>query len=265
MNEKKKLEINLRTGDCLKVLKETPDEFYDAAITDPPYGLGKEPDPVELLRGWIHTGHYDPGGGGFMSSNWDSIYPGPGTLSEIRRVVKKGARCGFFAGTRTLDIAMSSLRFAGFEIENVYSWVYGSGFPKSHNIYKALHKKLKKDGRYGAEGDLRCSCVDEDYVYSDELFEADAKPDPDQENDRCLILDDYGDNDLTCRVCSWCLLPDQQFIDSTEGLGTALKPAWEPIIIVRKPETPIELDYRELLEKYGCSEEQIEYIMTKPE
>lgn len=63
------------------------------------------------------------------------------------------------------------------------------------------------------------------------------------------------------RICSWCALPDVGFIESTEGLGTALKPAWEPIVVARKPLEPVTMDLQALLETYGFSPDQIDYIM----
>lgn len=255
MPKKKTLKIDLSIGDSAKVLRDTFEpNSIDALITDPPYGLGQEPDPVELLRGWIQQGDHAGKGGGFMNANWDSIVPGPGIWQEVLRVLKPGARGGAFFGTRTLHLGVASLRIAGFSIEKIHAWCYGSGFPKSLNVHKSLVKKVSK--RYG---DSRCKCMDPDY---ENLFDPTAVRDLTQKKPRKLILDDYDENKLTCRVCSWCALPDQNYMNSLQGLGTALKPAFEPIVIVRKPEVPIQLDLPELLTKYGCSEDQIEYIMT---
>lgn len=262
MTEKKKIRIDLSIGDSREVLKGFEPESVSALVTDPPYGLGEEPDPIELLRGWMEEGHHQGKGGGFMNKSWDAQVPGPGIWKEVIRVLKPGAKGAVFAGTRTLHLMISALRFAGFRIETVKSYCYGSGFPKSHNVYKALKKKLEKDGRYGPEGEKRCQCVDDDYQYTDDLFDVDGMPDLNADEQRKIILDDYDDHDLTCRVCSWCLLPDDQYVESLQGKGTALKPAWEPIVIVSKPEGEVKVNEREILENYGFTDEEIQYIMA---
>lgn len=256
--------IRLDIGACEEILHDHDENSIDAVVTDPPYGLGNEPEPIPMLRSWIHDENYDMGSG-FMSASWDQVPP-PSVFQEVLRVLKPGKKGAFFSGTRTVHLTMSSLRLAGFEVEGVWSWAYGSGFPKSMNVYKKLKKNLLKDDRYGEDGELRCECVsdDEDYTYTDEMFDPEAGPDNDREQERKIILDDYGDHDLTCRVCSWCLLPDDQYIESLDGLGTALKPAWEPIIICRKPEGPVKVDVESILESYGFNDDEIELIMTPP-
>ena len=256
------LTIDLSIGPCQDVLQDVEDNTFDALVTDPPYGLGTEPDPLELLRGWMQDGHHEGKGSGFMNQSWDSMVPGPGIWKEVIRTLKPGAKGAVFAGTRTLHLMMSALRFAGFRIETVKSYCYGSGFPKSHNVYKALKKKLEKDGRYGPEGEERCRCMDDGYQYTDDLFDIDGQPDHNADHDRKIILDDYDDHDLTCRVCSWCLLPDDQYVESLQGKGTALKPAWEPIIMVSKPEGEVKVNEREILENYGFTDEEINYVLT---
>jgi hypothetical protein len=195
-----------------------------------------------------------------MNKKWDSMCPGPGLWKEVKRVMKRGAKGGVFTGTRTLDIMMASLRMAGFEILDVFSWTYGQGFPKSFNVFKKLVKEVEK--RYGEK---RCKCVGEDYRYDEDLYDPEGSLDFERNHDRKLILDDYEDNDLVTRVCSWCSLPDQAYIDSLEGLGTALKPAWEPIIRVRKPKEPIEVDIEELLRSYGFNDTEVQKILTPSE
>lgn len=255
----KQIKIDLSIGKCEDVLKEYEDNHFDTVITDPPYGLGDEPDPVELLRAWIHEVELKTSGGGFMNRKWDSMVPSPSQFREILRVVKPGRKSAFFAGTRTLHLMMASLRLAGWQIEDVWAWTYGSGFPKNHSVYKALKKKAK--ARYG---DSRCHCVSEDYVYDDEYFRPEGVLDLEKEAERVLVLDDYGDHDLVTRVCSWCGQPDQGFIDSTEGLGTALKPAWEPVVVVSKRREQKPIDYRSILRSYGFNDEEIKLIMTPP-
>ncbi|HEY9816779.1 MAG TPA: hypothetical protein V6D20_13415 [Candidatus Obscuribacterales bacterium] len=245
--------ITLELGNCLDVLKGHESNSIDSLITDPPYGLGEEPDPLELFQGWVQEGaHEGKSSGGFMGKTWDATVPGPGIWREVLRVLKPGGRGGVFAGTRTLHMMMASLRMAGFEIVDVLAWTYGSGFPKSHNVHKALLKKVKD--RYGA---TRCKCSEESAP-----FDPEQGLDLQQESERYLILDDYAAHDLVTRVCSWCAQPDQGFIDSVDGLGTALKPAWEPIIEVRKPLEPTLVDIPALLQSYGFSAEEITSITS---
>jgi site-specific DNA-methyltransferase (adenine-specific) len=114
------------------------DNSIDSIVTDPPYGLGKEPDIVEVMKSWIETGYHKIQGSGFMGKEWDSFVPQPIVWKEIYRVLKPGGHILCFSGTRTVDWMGMSLRFAGFEIRDTLAWIYGSGFPKSLNIGKAI-------------------------------------------------------------------------------------------------------------------------------
>lgn len=117
----------------------------DAIVTDPPYGLSKEPDVEEVLRHWLNGDDYEHGGSGFMGKTWDSFVPGPAVWREAYRVLKPGGHLVAFFGTRTYDLGVMALRMAGFEIRDQLAWVFGQGFPKSHNISQKL-------------SDFRCLC-----------------------------------------------------------------------------------------------------------
>jgi len=104
-------------GDCLEKLKELSENSVDAIITDPPYGIN------------------------FMGKTWDDDCPSVEVWKECLRVLKPGGHLLSFSGTRTVDLIMGRIREAGFEVRDMISWIYGSGFPKSHNIEKALNKK----------------------------------------------------------------------------------------------------------------------------
>ena len=121
-------------GDCLDVMRGMADASVDAVVSDPPYGLG------------------------FMGKTWDHGVPGVPFWTEALRVAKPGAHLLAFGGTRTFHRLAVAIEDAGWEVRDCFSWLYGTGFPKSHNL----------DG-------------------------------------------------------AW------------DGWGTALKPAWEPIIVARKP------------------------------
>ena len=127
-------------GDNIEVLKKYPDNYFDAVVTDPPYGLGKEPNAAELMKSWVETGYHEVKGSGFMGKEWDAFIPQPIFWKEVFRVLKHGGHVLAFYGTRTYDWGVMAMRFAGFEVRDTIYWHYGSGFPKSHNISKAIDK-----------------------------------------------------------------------------------------------------------------------------
>jgi DNA modification methylase len=127
-------------GDCVESLRGLPDACIDAVVTDPPYGLSKEPDMLEVLRHWLAGDDYQHSGGGFMGKTWDSFVPGPAVWREVFRVLKPGGHVLSFAGTRTYDLMVTAIRIAGFEIRDQLAWMYGSGFPKSLDVSKAIDK-----------------------------------------------------------------------------------------------------------------------------
>jgi DNA modification methylase len=127
-------------GNNIELLKEFPDNHFDSIVTDPPYGLGKEPNAEELMNDWIEKGYHEISGSGFMGKEWDAFVPQPIFWKEIFRVLKPGGHVLAFYGTRTYDWGVMAMRFAGFEVRDCIQWLYGSGFPKSHNISKAIDK-----------------------------------------------------------------------------------------------------------------------------
>lgn len=115
------------------------DNSIDSIVTDPPYGLSKQPNITEVLTKWLNNEDYKTSGSGFMGKKWDSFVPGPSYWKECYRVLKPGAWLIAFAGSRTQDLMGVSLRLSGFEIMDTGMWIYGSGFPKSLNIEKATN------------------------------------------------------------------------------------------------------------------------------
>jgi DNA modification methylase len=103
-------EATLYCGDCLAVLRTLPESSVDAVVTDPPYGLS------------------------FMGKRWDYDVPSVEIWAECLRVLKPGGHLLAFAGTRTQHRMAVRIEDAGFEIRDMIAWVYGSGFPKSHNL-----------------------------------------------------------------------------------------------------------------------------------
>ena len=106
----------LLLGNCLEKLAEMPDCSIDAIVTDPPYGLS------------------------FMGKKWDYDVPGEDIWRECLRVLKPGGHLLAFAGTRTQHRMAVRIEDAGFEIRDMIAWVYGSGFPKSLDVSKAIDK-----------------------------------------------------------------------------------------------------------------------------
>ena len=154
--------VVLHQNDCRDVLRGLADNSIDSVVTDPPYAL------VSIQKRFGKPGSapakdvYGRGAAGFMGKQWDTgeVAFSEEFWAEVLRVLKPGGHVAAFSGTRTYHRMAVAIEDAGFEIRDQLGWVYGSGFPKSHN--------------------------------------------------------QHGD---------W------------EGWGTALKPAWEPIALARKPLT----------------------------
>lgn len=117
--------MKLLRGDCRERLRDLDADSIHAVVTDPPYGLSKEPDIAEVLRHWLAGDDYQHGSGGFMGKSWDSFVPGPTYWKEVFRVMKPGAHLVAFGGTRTYDLLVLAIRMAGFEIRDQLAWMYG--------------------------------------------------------------------------------------------------------------------------------------------
>lgn len=178
------------------------DNSIDAVVTDPPYGLSKQPKMEEVLKHWLAGDDYNATGSGFMGKSWDSFVPGPSIWKEAYRCLKPGAWAVVFAGSRTQDLMALSLRLAGFEIMDTGMWLYGSGFPKSLDISKAIDKSL------GAEREIVGKGVS---------------------GKTAIWCENGGMGDFNITK------PATDQAKQWEGWGTALKPAYEPFILARKP------------------------------
>lgn len=200
-------------GDNTETLKSLPANSVDAVITDSPYGLGKEPDAVKCLQDWIDHGYHEIKGAGFMGKHWDAFVPQPLLWKECFRVLKPGGYLLSFFGTRTYDWGTLAIRLAGFEIRDCIFWVYGSGFPKSLDISKAIDKAA------GAEREiLSIGRTDKRLI-----------PGADQDKTGSWIKDNGRTYTHTVEA------PATDDAKKWNGYGTALKPACEPICVARKP------------------------------
>lgn len=190
--------IKLFNGDNMESLKKLPDNFVDSIVTDPPYGLS------------------------FMNKKWDYDVPSVEFWKEVYRVLKPGGHILSFGGTRTYHRMVVNMEDAGFEIRDQIMWVYGSGFPKSHNIGKAVDK---------LEGNERE--VVGDIVYADGSKSRKTAQSFQSGGNGNII----GDTIKTKGISPY------------EGWGTGLKPANEPICVARKPLS--EKSVAENVLKYG--------------
>ena len=201
--------MKLYHGDCLEELKKIPDNSVDSIVTDPPYGLSntKPQQVADVLKAWVtgDTVSVPAKKGGFMGKDWDSFVPPPAVWEECMRVLKPGGHMAVFAGTRTQDLMGLSIRLAGFEIRDQLNWIYGTGFPKSMDVSKAIDKAA------GAEREV----LSERPAYG-----IGGKG----------ILNGHSEG-ATAKVTA----PATDEAKKWEGWGTALKPATEPIVLARKP------------------------------
>jgi DNA modification methylase len=182
--------------DCLKTLPKLQADSVDAIVTDPPYGLN------------------------FMGKDWDRPMAGnawhEAWAREALRVLKPGAHLLAFGGTRTFHRLTCALEDAGFEIRDCLCWLYGQGFPKSLDVGKAIDKaagaKREVIGTYHGATNIARQADTGKFA----RYEPGARFDPE---DRRV----EATRPATAKAREW------------DGWGTALKPAWEPIIVARKP------------------------------
>lgn len=196
--------------DCLAVLRELPDNSVDAVVTDPPYGLSNtDPRHIrEALEHWLAGDReFLPavGGGGFMGKAWDAFVPPVAVWDECFRVLKPGGHLLSFAGSRTFDLMTLAIRLAGFDIRDSIAWLYGSGFPKSLDVSKAIDKAAGAEFTASPASGVGFMTPTGEGGY----------------NVTKNQLTRSGESTDAAR--EW------------QGWGTVLKPAFEPVVVARKP------------------------------
>ena len=195
-------DFTLYQGDNLDVLPTLADNSVDAIVTDPPYELG------------------------FMGKSWDAsgIAFNPAMWREAMRVLKPGGHLLAFSGSRTYHRIAVAIEDAGFEIRDQIMWIYGSGFPKSMNLSKAIEATLTTGN-----------------ANKTQFSKLNGKKTPRRDANGLMHGNEFHDN----RPNDYTKTAEGDFLSELEpttdeakqwqGWGTALKPAHEPIVVARKP------------------------------
>jgi DNA modification methylase len=177
--------MKLINADCIQAMREMAENSVDSIVTDPPYELG------------------------FMGKKWDSsgIAFNVEVWQQALRVLKPGGHLLAFSGSRTYHRMVVAIEDAGFEIRDQIMWIYGSGFPKSHDVSKGIDK---------AAGARR----------------AVLHTIPDRWAGKGAVLQRATQTQAESVDITAPATPEAQ---QWQGWGTALKPAHEPIVVARKP------------------------------
>lgn len=262
--------IKAKLGDCLKILPTLAENSIDSIVTDPPYGLK------------------------FMGKAWDFGVPGSLYWKEVLRVAKPGAHLLAFGGTRMFHRLMCAIEDAGWEIRDTIMWVYSSGFPKSHDVGKAIDKAGEPEFFDAIRTFLRKALVTSGKKLSDintafgfatngsgmaghwfanvsqqtlptkaQWFKLKEILGFSEQMDGSFIAcvtphsrpvigqhpnpaaSIYGSKTPSSAALT---APATEAAKKWDGWGTALKPAWEPILLCRKP---LEGTIAENIQKYG--------------
>jgi len=179
-------------GDCFDVMAGMDENSIDAIVTDPPYGLK------------------------FMGKDWDHGVPGKRYWEAVLRVAKPGAHLLAFGGTRTFHRLACAIEDAGWEIRDTLGWIYGSGFPKSLDVSKAIDKMA------GAKREVIGTKLGQSGM---------AKDGSNQRSGFDAAFGGKASGSMSTDITA----PATEAAKKWDGWGTALKPAWEPIIMARKP------------------------------
>jgi DNA modification methylase len=197
--------IRLLKGDCLQKLKELEDNSIDSVVTDPPYEIG------------------------FMGKGWDDsgIANNPELWKEVLRVLKPGGHLLSFSHSRTYHRQAVAVEDAGFEIRDQIMWIYGSGFPKSHDLGKNIEKI-----KVGGKANLTQVGTKKGLVATNNNDKAKTS----NPSGFSYRTNNKGYSEVaTDRTQVNGEIPVYEITNEYKGWGTALKPAHEPIVMARKP------------------------------
>ena len=210
-------QITLHLGECLAVLPSLPDASVNAVVCDPPYALTEL--PVAMVAGalaaWLSGDRaFVPDvRGGFMGRDWDKFVPPPAAWDECFRVLKPGGHLLAFAAPRTADLITLSIRLARFEIRDGIAWMFAQGMPKSLNVSVAIDKAAGATRPVVTSGKAVKRMI----------------PGADQNRTGSWIKD--NGREFVPEVTA----PATEDAARWSGWGTGLKPAFEPIVVARKP------------------------------
>lgn len=194
-------------ADCRDALRQLPDNSIDSCVTDPPYAL------VSIMKrfGGANAAQgndaYMRASAGFMGKTWDTGETAFSTefWAEVLRVLKPGAHVVAFGASRGYHRMACAIEDAGFEIRDSLCWIYATGFPKSHDVSKGIDKAAGVEFEASPASGVGFMGPDGPGGY----------------NVTKNKLTRVGESSAAAR--EW------------EGWGTALKPAFEPIVLARKP------------------------------
>lgn len=203
------MSVRVLHGDMLAILPTLDANSFDAVVTDPPYHLTSIVErfgsPTAAPAKGGKDGAFARASRGFMGKVWDGgdVAFRPETWAAVLRVLKPGGHMVCFGGTRTQHRMVCAIEDAGFEIKDTLCWLYGTGFPKSHDVSKAIDKAAGAVREVSAsyERSGRSNGIMGEAVTITRDITAPATPE----------------------AAQW------------QGWGSALKPAHEPIVLARKP------------------------------
>ena len=213
-------------GDSLVLMGEIPENTFDTCITDPPYHLKsitqrfgkKNSAPAQYGK----DGAFSRVSKGFLGQEWDGgdISFDIETWRKVYRVMKPGGTLLCFGGTRTYHRIAVAIEDAGFILKDTIMWVYGQGFPKAYDVSKGIDKRV------GAERPVVGRAENAEEI----MRRARQRPTNNEGLKRACREDEewvYNRANITAPATKEALL--------WNGWATALKPAYEPIIVAVKP------------------------------
>lgn len=211
-------------GEARAVMETVEENSLDGMLTDVPYGLGnRQPDAADLIA-YLQGAELDTGGD-FMGKDWN--IPSVAFWRAAYRAMKPGAHLLCYAGARTQALVALGIFAAGFEVRDTLFWVYARGMPKSQNVSKYIDKAAGAVrpviGHQTLTGSAAVSLKDKGGTYGVQV----------------------GGGKKVIELTG----PATDLAKLFDGIGTGLKPAFEPVILARKP---IDGTMVENVKRWGC-------------